>query len=145
MIFILLIFINILITLLIKSDKKYFAIIIAWILLLASYIGWRSFKELEFEKMNNKYWESAKGQSGGNFELYEKMEVYKTEFKSNNLLFLNLIVLQTFLTLVFQINGYLSTKKKALKWTLIIFSGLTIILLFFLLMISIVPKQGIIG
>jgi len=141
MIFILILILNIFFLFFIKSQKKYWQIpILIWSVLILTFIGWRTYSDTNYQKLENSYWEKT-----SNIE-FNKLNEIKDSIITNNMLFVNIIGFQTFITFVFQNIGFYKTdEKKTYKWTAIIFAILTLTSTILLILIGIVPSSGILG
>jgi hypothetical protein len=141
MIFILILILNIFFLFFIKSQKKYWQIpILIWSVLILTFIGWRTYSDTNYQKSENSYWEKT-----SNIE-FNKLNEIKDSIITNNMLFVNIIGFQTFITFVFQNIGFYKTdEKKTYKWTAIIFAILTLTSTILLILIGIVPSSGILG
>lgn len=141
MIFILILILNILFLFFIKSQKKYWQIpILIWSVLILTFIGWRTYSDTNYHKLENSYWKKT------SIIEFNKLNEIKDSIITNNMLFLNIIGFQTFITFVFQNIGFYKTdEKKTYKWTALIFAILTLTSTILLILIGIVPSSGILG
>ena len=143
MIFLLIAVINIVLTLLIKTDNRYWVVSVPLLLFLfVSFIGWRFTSDRNAKEQEAIYWKSAGTKSYGDHGEWTKLEKMKIAGRQINATFIDLIVLQAFLVFILQVIGRRNTNIKIYKWTSWTTGILFFIILWFRLMMSIVPSTG---
>ena len=148
MTFILILAINIILLVLVRTDRRYWLVSIPlWTIVISSFVLWRNFHDKKIDQIETEYWKSADANkklnpdnSSGDRIVWKELESSKDYVQKFNMIFLHSVFLQTILTFISQIIGYKKTNlKKTYKWTSIIFGVLTLLSLFLELMIAIVP------
>lgn len=141
MIFILLL-INILLIQFVKTDNKYWVTsILLFVLLLIAFVSWRIVSENNVKQQESKYWQSAGTKSYGDFKEWTTLEEMRKEKQLTNAVFFDLLVLQTFLTFVFQVIGTRKTNIKLYRWTSLTFGIMFIAFVWLRVIITIVPTR----
>lgn len=139
MIFIVLLAINFLLILFIKSDRKWLVSILLFILLLLGFTGFRMVSDSALRKQERKYWQSTGTHSYGDHGEWTALEKMRREGRQTNALFFDLLVLQAFVTFILQMAGRKKTDLKVYERTVWIFGILFITFLCVRIMMAIVP------
>jgi hypothetical protein len=135
--------INIVLTLFIKSDNRYWVISVPLLLFLfISFTGWRSASDKNVKEQETIYWKSTGTKSYGDHSEWTKLEKMKMAGRQINATFIDLITLQAFLAFTLQVIGRRNTNTRIYNWTSWATGVLFFIILWFRLMMSIVPSKG---
>ena len=142
MFFILLFTTNILLTIFIKTDKKYWMISIPlFVLMFVAFVSWRIASKNNVKQQENKYWESVGTKSYEDFKEWTKLERMRKGKRQNNALFIDLLVLQSFLTFIFQVIGRRKTNIPLYRWSSWTFGILFFAFLWLKVLMAIVPTR----
>ena len=146
MIFLLLLATNILLTFLIKTGNRYWLVSVPLtLLLIIGFIGWRIAKDNKIKQQEANYWNSAGTKNYGDHGEWIKLDEMIKEGRKLNATFIDLVVLQAFLTCIFQIIGRMKTTVRIYKWTSWTFTIFFIVMLLLRTMMSIVPATGFVS
>lgn len=125
-----------------KTDKKYwFTSIPLFVLLLVAFASWRIVSDNTVKQQESKYWKSAGTKSYGDFTEWTTLEKKRKEKLQTNAVFIDLLVLQAFLTFIFQVIGRRKTDIKLYRWTSWTFGVVFFAFLWLRLMMTIVPTR----
>ncbi len=148
MIYLLILTLNLVLLLIYRNEKRYWAVtVLLWTLLLSFFLTWRTYNDKKISQLDVSYWESADKNKqknpknwSGDENILKKLKKQKDYVNKYNSIFLNSILLQTILTFIAQIIGYKNTSSKTTyKWTSIAFGILLIVTVSLAILMAIVP------
>ena len=145
MIYVLLIISNILFVFFWKAKNRY------WIFCIPLFVGLGPYFTVErivnakrTETLEARYNESTPDAGTGDHTLWMQLKEKKIKTQQFSAIMINLLVLQSFLTLAFQVTGKRFTGMKLYSLTSWIFGLISIVLLWIWMMRGIVPSGGMI-
>lgn len=112
-----------------------------FILLFVAFVSWRIVSDNNVKQQEIKYCESAGTKSYGDFKEWTNLERMRKTKQQNNALFVDILVLQSLLTFIFQIFGRRKTNISLYRWTSWTFGILFFGFLCLRVMMTIVPTR----
>jgi hypothetical protein len=153
MIYILILALNIILLLLIRTGRRFWLVSIPlWVIIFASFVLWRNYQNRKIDRIDMAYWKSADlnkklnpNNSRGDEAILKELEESTNYVNKFNMPFVHGNFFQTILTFISQIIGFKQTEfKKTYRWTSIIFGLLTLLGFVFEFLIGL-PAGGMAG
>jgi F0F1-type ATP synthase membrane subunit a len=146
MIFLILLVINLLPVLFLKTPKKYGVLCISlWILLLAGLVIWRMRQDNLVQLREKEYYESAGTKSYGDFEKSEALDEARDTLVLRNEKIIDWIGFQTLVTFILLLIGSYKTKHKRYRQASWFFGFCLFCWILLKAMMGIIPPGGMIG
>jgi len=150
MIYIALIITNVLPLFFLKSKHRFWFIGVAlWVLVIITFIGWHYYIGEKYKSAEIAYNKTIKTDSNGigygDFAIWQKIEEIKNEAAHHGEIFIALICLQSIITCLSQVAGYLITKKKVYNWTSALFIAIAILTVIFAFLSAMSQIGGVLG